>query len=228
MDTSILDGLTSFYIGLICAFSSYWIGRNKKLSLTDSLYASFWFSGALWWIFNGFALSCWKVFPSFARTIIFFGGVWFGIHGILGLVYIAQKVYPKRITLFISSLVGTIIFSLYYFGFLMRVQEISTRGGVYYNISKAPPHGYFLGGIIFIFLSGLIFFIFWNLKKGGFTLKNLANFYSFYAFVIYLGIGLIGVLYISGGRLLHIFYLLVAYLIYLGYKNSHPPKEKLT
>ncbi|MCD6271184.1 hypothetical protein J7J24_02415 [bacterium] len=227
MDTSILDGLTSFYIGLICAFSSYWIGRNKKLSLTDSLYASFWFSGALWWIFNGFALSCWKVFPSFARTIIFFGGVWFGIHGILGLVYIARKIYPKRITLFISSLLGTILFFLYYFGFLMRAQEISTRGEVYYNISKAPPHGYFSGGMIFISILGLLFFIFRNLKKEGFTSKNLANFYSLYAFVIYLGIALIGVLYIPAGRLFHIFYLLVAYLVYLGYKDTHPPKEKL-
>jgi len=228
MEISILDGLTSFYIGLVCLFCCWWIGRCKKPSLTDSLYASFWFSGAFWWIFNGVALGCWKAFPFFARTIIFFGGVWFGIHGILGLVYVVQKVYPKKITLFISSLVGTILFFLYYFGFLMRAQEISTRKEVYYNISKAPPHGYFLGGVIFISLLGLIFFIFRNFKKEGLTSKNLANFYSLYAFVIYLGIGLIGVLYIPGGKLLHIFYLLVAYLIYLGYKNSYPPKEKLT
>ena len=225
---SVSDGLPSVYIGLISFFCCWWIARCKKPSLTDLLYASFWFSGALWWIFNGVALGCWKTFPSFAQTIIFFGGVWFGIHCILGLIYVVQKVYPKRITLFISSLLGIILFFLYYFGFLMKAQEISTRKEVYYNISKAPPHGYVLGGIIFISILGLLLFIFRNLKKEGFTSKNLANFYSLYAFVIYLGIGLIGVLYIPAGRLFHVFYLLVAYLIYLGYKDFHPSKEKLT
>ncbi|MCD6429166.1 hypothetical protein J7L09_00535 [bacterium] len=212
--------LIELFIGICCALASYFIARNKQLSKTDIFYATFWFAGALWWIFNGLALGAWKIFPNFARTIIFFGGVWLGIHYVFGLIYIFHKIVSSRIVTFVSAVIGIIIFLLYYFGFLMKIKEITGRKEVYYNVSENLPHGYIFGGIMFAFIFGLILILLRDYKRGKFSLYNLSNFYSFYALIVYSAISLPSILYIGAGRLMNIFYLFVPYLIYLGYKRA--------
>lgn len=211
--------LTELFIGTCCALSSYFIAKSKPLSKTDVFYAIFWFTGALWWIFNGSALGFWKVYPDFARTIIFFGGVWLGIHYIFGIIYVFHKISSGKVMTLISAIVGVVMFLLYYFGFLMRVQQISTRKEVYYNVSGNLPHGYVSGALLFIFILGLLLILVRDYKRGKISLYNLSGFYSFYAIIIYSGISLFGVLYIGAGRLRNIFYALIPYLIYRGYKK---------
>lgn len=211
---------TEFFIATCCVLSSHFIAKSKQLSKTDVFYAIFWFAGALWWIFNGIALGFWQVYPYFARTIIFFGGVWLGIHYIFGLIYIFHKISSKRVITLISAIIGAIIFLLYYFGFLMRAKEISTRKEVYYNISENLPHGYVFGTLLFIFIVGLLLILVRDYKRGKISLYNLSGFYSFYALIIYSAISLPNVLYIGVGRLGNIFYILIPYLIYQGYKKT--------
>jgi hypothetical protein len=212
--------IPGFFISACCAASAYFITKKKDPTLEDTIHAIFWFAGALWWFFNGMALSFWNIFPDFARTIIFFGGVWLGIHYGSAFPYIFTKISKKRIVYIISITLGIIFFLLYYFLFLVRAQEVMRLGSsteVYYTVPENVPQGHIFGPIIGIGILLSLAILFINFKKGIVSIYNLTPLYPLFALLFYAAITFPGVLYVEIGFWMHALHIFVPYLIYLGY-----------
>jgi uncharacterized membrane protein SirB2 len=215
--STIPGGIAGIFIAACCAYSVYIISKIKKPSLEDAYYSVFWFSGTLWWLFNGLALVFWQIFPDFSRTIIFFGGVWLGIHFASAPLYILSRITRRKVFHIIFAGLSIILFFLYYFFFLMQTQEAIDRSYVYYNVPGNIPHGYIFGLLMGFFVLICLLVLWRDWKKGKINLNNLSPFYSFYAIILYGAISLPSVLYVRTGILLSGFYIFVPYLIYLSY-----------
>jgi hypothetical protein len=215
--------LTEFYISICCALASYFVFKKKNFTIEDKIHAAFWFAGFFWWFFNGIALGFWRVFPLFARTIIFFGGVFLGIHYSLGIPYLASKFSKGKKTYFFSLAASLILFILFYFLFLINVQE-TPRGDIkdeaYYALPQGIPSGYILGALVSlgIFLGLLAFFV--NLSRGRVSLFNLTSMYPLFALITYVAVVFPGVLYVNAGHFINVFHLLVPYFMYRAYSKK--------
>jgi hypothetical protein len=213
----ISGGVSSIIIGLCLAYSTFLVVRAKNLTQKDFWYALFWFFGTLWWFFTGFGLLFWREYRWFAEILMLISWVWIGFHMLAGLFYLLSKLTKK---ILIHLIFGAILFPglVYYLFFLVpKIKQVKGVPYIYYNVPGAIPHGYFLGGFI-VLLVGFGFFILWqDFKKKKISLEDLSEFYSFYAIIFYGAISLPFVLYLQTGWILKIFYLLIPYLVYLGY-----------
>ena len=111
--------------------------------------------------------------------------------------------------------------------FLPKMHLVRGKQVVYYNAPGFPLHGYTLALLITIMVGPSIYVIIKGFKAGEMSLENLSSFYAFYALVVYAGLSVPAVLNIRGVIVLQPFYLLIPYLVYLGYRKKREKNNKL-
>lgn len=197
--------------------------RSKRRKLEDIWYLVFWFFGLLFWSFNTVGLLFWDYNFPVANIFMITAYGWIGFHIVAGLFYLLSKITNNKIA---HSILGvfSLVFIVYYLSsWLPKLHLVQGPSYVYYNVSNFPFPGYVLSSFIIAMMAPIIYIIIKEFKTGEISLGNLSNFYALFAVIVYGGVAAPAVLYVNTFMFFLPFYLLIPYLIYLGYGKN---KEK--
>ena len=218
-----LEGtIPSFSISLFFFFCAFFIARKKKPLLEDIYYALFWLFGALFWLCVGVGLSLNALKETdFGDLFILASGIWIVFHIDFGLIYTVIKIFSRNIWVHLISWMIIVFLSLKFVATsLPGLRRSANTLYMHYEFPSLLNQVYFLVTIIAVLFLVSLFFIWWAFKKGKFGFSNLSSFYAFYAIIIYGGISVSRILYVKQSSFTNLFYLLIPYLIYLGYAKK--------
>ena len=217
--SQIPGGIVSIIVSFFMLYAVVVVLRSKKRELEDIWYLLFWFFGFFFWFFTGLGLLFWKPYRPLANLFLIIAMSWAGFHVIAGPFYILAKITKNKIIHFVLGLASAGGSIYYLFFWLPRVHPVRGLPYVYYNVGNIPK-GYFLAAIILVSLVAATYVLIKGFKTGEMSLEDLSSFYAFYALVIYAAISLPAVLYIRSIPILQVFYVLIPYLVYLGYGKN--------
>jgi len=212
-------GISSMIISLFFLYAVIVVLRSKKRKLEDIWYLLFWFFGFFFWFFTSLSLFFWESNFSLSNLFVILSMCWIAFHAVAGPFYVLTKITKNKIIHFVLGLASAGGSIYYLFFWLPRVHPVRGLPYVYYNVGNIPK-GYFLAAIILVSLVAATYVLIKGFKTGEMSLEDLSSFYAFYALVIYAAISLPAVLYIRSIPILQVFYVLIPYLVYLGYGKN--------
>ena len=201
--------------------------KYKKFEFLDYYALLIWFYGFFFWFINGtnllvhYFLHQRGILPpnQFIVPFLTTGGIFLWIHTYFFIPFLLAEFTNNRTTNYILSIPTIVLWFTILYLYIKNVTVISGTTSYAFQNPTLMPIGYILGGLAVFYIALSLTALVINFRKGKFSLGNLGWFYRVYAIILYAGVSIINVLLISTRGFTYLFFPLIAYLTYLGYKD---------
>ena len=211
----------AFLISIFCSIAAYYVFKLFKKKKDDNFVLFlFWISCSIFYIFLGTSTLVFYFLPWLAFKIYYFCLIFAGAQIFIGMYYLIQKIINEKKTRIVIAIILAIIFIIYSALSIKNARPAVRYGEPYLTVGDETPQGYWGAILILVIISFSLFSFRRDFKSGAIGWGLMGGFYGFYAFVIYMSISLIRILYfLVHPWYLEIFYFFIPYLAYKSYKE---------
>ncbi len=205
-----LNSLAFLYVIIV-------ILKSGKRRLEDIWYLIFWCFGFLFWFPNAVGTFLWNYNFAVANICMMTDLFFIIFHIASGPFYLLSKITTNKIAHSILGVLSLVLIGFYLSSWLPNARLVKGLPYVYYNAGNMRQ-GYVIAFFILIMILPSIYVLLREFDKSV-TQGDWSGLYAFYAIILYAGLSVPAVL-----RILTIplrpFYLLIPYLVYLGYRKQ--------
>ncbi len=211
-------GINSALISLYFLYSVIVVLKSGKRRLEDIWYLIFWFFGFLFWSFNAAGALFWNYNFSVANACMIVDLALVMLHIAAAPFYLLSKITTNKIAHSMLGVLSLALLSYYLSSWLPNARLVKGLPYVYYTVGTMHT-GYIIAFFILVMIPLSIYVLLSEFSRS-MREGDWSNLYAFYAVLVYGGLSVPAVLNVKGIMFLQPFYLLIPYLVYLGYRKQ--------